>query len=64
MERPIVVRAAVVAMTVVDPAVVAMTVVGVIVVRLSVVTAAVVGGIVLDIVSLVISQLIPEKPEK
>ena len=62
MERPIVVRAAVVSMTVVGAAVVSMTVVDVIVVRLAVVTASVVGDIVLDIVSLDISQLTPEKP--
>ena len=60
VERPIVVRAAVVSMTVDGAAVVAMTVVGVIVVRLAVVTAPVVGVIVLDIVSFVISQLMPE----
>ena len=66
MERPIVVGAAVVTMTVVglDGSVVSITVVGSSVIWLEVVIELVVGDIVTDIVSLNISQWTPEKPGK
>ncbi len=64
VETPSVVGADVVSMTVVGAVVVSTTVVFASVVGLAVVTASVVGDIVLDIVSLDISQLTPEKPGK
>ena len=64
VETPSVVGADVVSMTVVGAEVVSTTVVFASVVGLAVVTASVVGDIVLDIVSLDISQLTPEKPGK